>query len=192
MQLLPQGKYWLYDHNSQKERMPFIFLFFVIKLLIKSLRYQNKLYVGGWSTGIEVHFQNHTSTGYLSVFISYALISQCACFCATLERLHLEITEHFFFKRNGITLASRPTSPLSIKNRSAVLKGLSKLLQANNSCCHFVTGENFTHCSTMTPVKSVMLHQCRKKFVPVFLKCPTHVSVKAGGWPGYLCWFWLG
>lgn len=90
-------------------------------------------------------------------------------------------TFFFFFKRKGITLASQLTFPLSIKNRSAGLRGLSKPLQDNNSCCDFVTGENFTHCSAMTPVKSMMLHRCRKKFVPVILKCPTHVSVRAGG-----------
>lgn len=113
--------------------------------------------------------------------MSYGLISQCAPFCAMLGWLHLVITEPLFWTRNGITLASQVTFPLSIKNRSAVLRGLSQLLQASNSCCDSVTGENFTRCSTMTPVKSMMLHQCRKKFAPAILKCPTQVSVKAGG-----------
>lgn len=52
MQLLPQGKYWLYDHKPQKECMPFTFLFFFTTLLIKSLRYQNK--IGGLGGGVGV------------------------------------------------------------------------------------------------------------------------------------------
>lgn len=129
----------------------FPFLFFFSKLLINSLKIRVRFMLRG---GLQVH---------ICVFLLFQMVSLLHTSADTLEELHVEIPEPLLWKKGN---RKKGNSSLS-GSKVSCLKRLGEAHRPIIAAWFCSSEENFTHCSAVTRVESMMLHQHRKKFVPV-------------------------
>lgn len=130
----------------------FPFLFFFSKLLINSLKIRIRFMLRG---DPQVH---------ICVFLLFQMVSLHTS-TDMLEELHIESPEPLLGKKGN---RKKGNSSLS-ENKVSCLKRLGEAHRPIIAAWFCSSEENFTHCSAVTRVESMMLHQHRKKFVPATL-----------------------